>query len=121
MRKTTRSAGDHQTGRPAARSGLQVRIDANHCRTLTLAAHERELATVMPQVLARLAQVASTGSCSESIHIARKGVSVTDKQGILMTMRGKLDALGFTVIPSMREIERVGYVQTEPVLEVRWL
>ena len=114
-----KKAAQKGTREPSSR--LTVRIDANHCRTLTLAAHERELATMMPQILDRLAQVASTGSCSETVHIASKGLSKLDKQGILMTMRGKLDALGFTVIPAMREVDRVGYVQSEPVLEVSWL
>lgn len=116
MKKATRKG----TGEAATR--LRVRIDANHCRTLALAAHEALLAPMLPEILDTLKKTASRGGVSEIIDlVGSKGFTSRDKAAVLMTMRAKLDALGFTVEPRVIEHERIGHSTREPALEVSWL
>lgn len=53
--------------------------------------------------------------------VGSKGFTSRDKAAVLMTMRAKLDALGFTVEPRVIERERLGHSTREPALEVSWL
>jgi hypothetical protein len=103
------------------RPELRVKVDANYARTLTLAAHERLLAGVMPAVLEHIEQLAARGQSRDVVIVTQRGFLDHDIKALLMTLRGKLQELGFTVLPILHEEEKLGRYESAPALEVTWL